>query len=252
MLIWTVLPFLPLVLWAWSAGWRWPALLPQQWSGRAWSYLLSPPTHALPALATSIVLAGVVTVLSLVLGVPAALGLARWQGRGRVVLETILFAPLVAPPLAVAMGLQVVFIRLGLADTWSGVILVHLLFALPYVVLILASASTALPPIWEEQGRSLGATSWQVVWHVTLPLLRPSLAVAALLAFLTSWSQYVLTLVIGGGQVFTLPLVVFAAARGSDTTLLAAAALLLVAPPIIVLIASAYYLGERQPETVAE
>jgi putative spermidine/putrescine transport system permease protein len=150
------------------------------------------------------------------------------------------------------MGLQVVFIRLGLADTWPGVILVHLLFALPYVVLILASASTALHPTWEQQGRSLGATSWQVVWHVTLPLLRPSLAVAALLAFLTSWSQYVLTVVIGGGQVFTLPLVVFAAARGSDTTLLAAAALLLVAPPIIVLIASAYYLGERQPEIVAE
>ena len=72
---------------------------------------------------------------------------------------------------------------------------------------------------------------------MTLPLLRPSLAVAALLAFLVSWSQYALTLLIGGGRVFTLPLVVFAAARGSDPALMAAAALFLVVPTVAALLA---------------
>jgi putative spermidine/putrescine transport system permease protein len=177
--------------------------------------------------------------------VPAALGLVRYQGRGRAAIEAILFAPLVVPPLSVAMGLQVMFIRIGLADTALGVILVHLLFALPYVVLILASASAALHPVWEEQGRSLGATPWQVGWHIIVPMLRPSLAVAALLAFLVSWSQYVLTLVIGGGRIFTMPLLVFSAARGSDPALLSAAALLLIIPTIVALIASARYLDER-------
>jgi putative spermidine/putrescine transport system permease protein len=244
--VWTLLPLVPLLLWSWSGGWPWPALLPPRWSGRAWNYLLSPSTRALPALATSITLSGGVAALALVLGVPAALGLARYGGRSRAVAEAILFAPLVVPPLAVAVGLHVLFIRLGLADTMLGVMLVHLVFALPYVVLILLSASATLRGAWEEQGRSLGATPWQVWWHVTLPMLRPSLAVAATLAFLVSWSQYVLTLLIGGGQVWTLPLLVFATARGSDPALLAAAALLLVAPTLVVLLASARFLDHRQ------
>lgn len=232
---WTLLPLLPLPLWSLSGGWRWPDLLPQEWSGRAWLYVLSPTARALPALVASVLLASVVTALSLVAGVPAALALGHTQFRGRGVVELLVFAPILVPPLTVAMGLQVLLIRLNLADTAMGVVLVHMVFALPYVILILASACAALGPEWEQQARSLGASAWHAFWHVTLPLLRPSLVVAALLAFLVSWIQYGLTLLIGGGQVWTLPLLVFSAARSSDPALTAAAALLFIAPTIVFL-----------------
>jgi putative spermidine/putrescine transport system permease protein len=242
---WTLAPLLPLVPWSLSAGWRWPDLLPERWSGRAWAYLVSPGAQALPALLTSLALAAAVTLLALAAGLPAALALGQRRFRGRALVELLVFAPILTPPLTVAMGLQVVFVRLGLADTAPGVLLVHLVFAVPYVVLILASACAALGPEWEQQARSLGASPWRAFWHVTLPLLRPALAVAALLAFLVSWSQYALTLLIGGGAVFTLPLLVFAVARGSDPALAAAAALLFVAPTIIFLALAARNLAER-------
>ncbi|MBC8161601.1 MAG: ABC transporter permease subunit [Roseiflexaceae bacterium] len=242
---WVLLPLLPLPVWSVSAGWRWPDLLPQQLSGRAWAYVLSPTAQALPALLTSIVLALVVTALALAAGIPAALALGRRQFRGRSLVELIVFAPILVPPLTVAMGLQVLLIRVNLADTFGGVVLVHLIFALPYVVLILASACAALGPEWEQQARSLGAGVWRAFWHVTLPLLRPALTVAALLAFLVSWGQYALTLLIGGGQVWTLPLLVFSAARSSDPALTAAAALLFIAPTVVFLGVAARNLDQR-------
>ena len=158
---WTLLPLIPLPLWSFSAGWRWPALLPAQWSARPWAYLLSPATRTLPALGASVVLAGLVTALALATGIPAALALGSYRFRGRSLAEGLIFAPILVPPLTVGMGLQVLFIRLGLADTIAGVVLAHLLFALPYVVLILAGAVAGLDPAWEQQARSLGATAWR-------------------------------------------------------------------------------------------
>lgn len=242
---WIVLPLLPLPLWSWSGGWRWPDVLPEQWSGRAWGYVLSPTAQALPALLTSIVLGVVVTLVALAAGVPAALALGRRQFHGRSTVELLVLAPILVPPLTVAMGVQVLLIRVGLADTAPGVVLVHVVFALPYVVLILAPACAALGPEWEQQARSLGAGAWRAFWHVTLPMLRPSLAVAALLAFLGSWSQYALTLLVGGGQVWTLPLLVFSAARSSDPALTAAAALLFIAPTVVFLFVAARNLDQR-------
>jgi putative spermidine/putrescine transport system permease protein len=242
---WTVLPLVPLPAWSLSVGWRWPALVPPAWSLRTWSYLLDPATRALPALWTSMLLALVVTVLAVVFGLPAALALGRYRFRGRVLVEALVFAPLLVPPLSVAMGLQVVFIRLGLADTFGGVVVAHLLFALPYVVVLLANATPIRDQEREAQARSLGAGAWQALWYVTLPLLRPSLAAAALLAFLVSWSQYGLTLVIGGGQVWTLPLLLVAQSRGSDGALLAATALLVILPTFVFLLLAARALGER-------
>ncbi len=85
----------------------------------------------------------------------------------------------------------------------------------------------------------LGAGPVRALVHVTLPTVRPALAVAAFFAFLISWSEYVLTLLIGGGVVKTLPLLLFAYARGTDLTQAAAVALLLVLPPLVLVAALA-------------
>jgi putative spermidine/putrescine transport system permease protein len=107
------------------------------------------------------------------------------------------------------MGLHTIFVYTGLADTIVGVILVHLIPSAPYAILMLTVSFTRLDPDLEAQARTLGASSFEVMRFVTLPAIAPGLAVAGSFAFLISWSQYLLTLFIGGGRVLTLPLAWF-------------------------------------------
>jgi len=83
MAIWTLAPLISLPFWSFSASWRWPDLLPQEWSLRAWSYIISPGAQALAALSTSLILVLIVTLLALAAGIPAALALGRRQFRGK-------------------------------------------------------------------------------------------------------------------------------------------------------------------------
>ncbi len=154
-----------------------------------------------------------------------------------------MLAPTIVPGLASAIGLHIVFVRLSLADTIVGVVLVHLIPAAPYAVLILAGAFANYNADYEAQARTLGANALRVLLHITLPALAPSLVIAGLFAFLISWSQYALTLLIGGGQVLTLPLLLFAFASGSDQTITAALALVFVAPVLLLLLVTTRFLG---------
>ena len=108
--------------------------------------------------------------------------------------------------------------------------------ALPYVIVSVAGVAANLGAHVEEQARSLGATPGQTFRHVTLPLLRPGLAVGGLFAFLVSWGQYTSTLIIGGGKVQSLPLLVYSFTRSGDNSIAAALALFFVAPALVALV----------------
>ena len=108
------------------------------------------------------------------------------------------------PPFAVSMGLDVVLLRLAGARP-VAVVLVLVVLALPYCAYTVAGAYAALDPRLEEQARALGATPRQARRRATLPAVRSSLVVAAVLAFLVGWSDYVVTLLLGGGQLVTAP-----------------------------------------------
>jgi putative spermidine/putrescine transport system permease protein len=223
---------LPVAAWAVAGQWRYPAVLPQRASARGVRLLVDPQAGVLGGLATSVLVAAVVAVLASLVGVLAgrALGLHRFRGR-RVVLALVA-APAIVPPLAVLLGMHVFFIRYGLADTAAGVVLVHLVLALPYATLIMAAAFAGYDVGYEDQARLLGAGPARAFVSVTLPVLTPFIAVAAFFAFLISWSEYVVTLLIGGGAVETLPLLLFAYVASSDTTAAAAVGLLLLLPPL--------------------
>lgn len=241
-----LLPLLPLTIWAFSRRWLFPAVLPTEWGLRAWRYLLDPSTRVLAAFANSLAVALAVTVLSIIIAIPAArvLGLKRF--RGKTLVEFLILAPTVVPAFAAAMGIQVLFIRYGLADTLLGVILAHLIPVLPYAVLILAGIFANYDVDYEHQARVLGAGSWTIFWRVTLPAIWPGVVVAALFAFLISWSQYLLTLLIGGGQVITLPVLLLAFANSGDYAVTAALSLVFMAPAVLALLFSARHLTGGQ------
>lgn len=233
-------PVLPLLLWAVAGEFRWPALLPEP-SARGLRRLADPDVAA--ALGTSAAIAVSVAVLATAIGAAAGRALGGRAFPGRRALQLLLLAPVLVPTLAVTLGIQVFFIRYGLADTVAGVVLVQLVPTVPYAGLVMAAAFAGHDDAAEDAGRVLGAGPWRRLWHVTLPAVRPALAVSALFAFLISWSEYILTLLIGGGTVRTLPLLLFAAIGSSDLTAAAALSLVVALPPLLLVVGTARRLG---------
>lgn len=241
-----LLPFLPLVLWSISEKWFYPDLLPQAFGPRAWEYVFGIAGGQLVSgLLISFALALVTTLVSLVLGIPAGRALGLYDFAGKKLISLLLILPIIVPPLSVAMGLHLWFIRLGLAETFSGVVLVHLTFCLPYTIFVLWGVFTDYNPEFEEQARSLGAPPIKVLLQVTLPMILPGVTVAALFSFLLSWSQYLSTLIIGGGKMLTLPILLFSLMDSGDRPVAAAVSLVFILPAFLVLLGSARNLGRH-------
>lgn len=240
------LPFLPLVLWSLSDRWFYPHLWPQNWGGRAWHYVFTTAgSQIVSGLGQSIVVAGATAAISVGIGYPAGRALGLHAFRGKDLISILLMLPVIVPPLCVSMGLHLWFIRLGLTETFSGVVLVHLTFCLPYAIYVMWGVFSNYNPDFEAQARSLGASSARVVWHVMLPMTLPGVAVAALFAFLLSWSQYLSTLIIGGGRITTLPILLFSLMGSGDRPVAAAVSLVFVVPALAALLVSTRYVGNR-------
>ena len=185
----------------------WPA----QWGVRAWQYVFGTAgAQIMAGLIQSLVVALSTAVVSLVIGVPAGRALGLYEFRGKDFISVMLMLPVIVPPLCVAMGLHLWFIKLGLAETFIGVVLVHLTVCLHYSIFVMWGVFSNYNPDYESQARSLGANPWKIIMRVMLPLTLPGIMVAGLFSFLLSWSQYLSTLIIGGGRITTLPILLFA------------------------------------------
>jgi len=236
------LPFLPLILWTFAGEWRFPDLLPAEWSLRGVRYLLDPGSGVLLATLTSLLIGASVALASVAVGVPAGMALGGYEWRFKGVVIFFILLPILVPPLASTMGIHLTFIRLGLTDSVFGVFLVHLVPTVPYTAIIMTSIFVERTGELEEVARTLGASPWQTFLHVTLPQIAPGVAVAGLFAFLISWGQYILTLLIGGGNIVTLPMLLFSAASGNDPVITSALALAFALPAILALIIALRYL----------
>jgi putative spermidine/putrescine transport system permease protein len=245
LIIWLVLPLVPLALWSFARGWFFPSLLPNQWSVQAWEYAFSDTAGVLDSLWLTIGISLAATVLSILVGVPAGRALGLYRFRGKALVELLILAPVIVPGIAVVLGIHSVFISLGLTNTVTGVILVHLVPTLPYMVLVMSGIFANYEPAFELQARSLGASAWKTFWYVTLPAIMPGIIVGGLFAFLVSWSQYILTLLIGGGRVVTLPLLLFNFATSGRNDITGAIGMIYILPGVIILLLTARHLSGR-------
>ena len=243
--------FVPLILWAFSDRWFYPELWPGDWGLQAWRYAFGTAGAQIRAgIAASTAVAAVTALVAVPAGTLAGRALGLYAFRGKDALSILLAVPVMVPPLSVAMGLHLWFIRLGVAESFAGVVLVHLTACLPYAVFVMWGVFSNYDPEFEEQARSLGASRFQVVRRVTLPLIWPGLVVAGLFTFLLSWTQYLSTLIIGGGRIITLPILLFSLMNSGDRPVAAAVSLVFVAPALLALVLSARYLGARSAARV--
>lgn len=245
-----LLPLVPLLAWAVSGQWRYPALLPQKLTTRGLQIITDPRSQILPGLLTSVVIGVSVAGAATLIGLPAGRAIGVYRFRGRRLVQFLLLSPVIVPGLAVTLGIQVFFIRYGLAGTTLGVVLVQLLPTVPYAATVLGAAFANLDLDYERQARALGAGPVRTLLFVTIPLIRPALILTGLFCFLISWSEYILTLLVGTGQVQTLPLLLFAAIGSSDTTAAAALGVLVVLPPLVLVALSGRLLRGQSGATI--
>lgn len=148
----------------------------------------------------SVIISGGAVMLAGLVGIPAAYALARARFRARHSVAFTFLSFRFAPELAVILPLFVVYRQVGLYDTYPGMILAHQLIALPLVIWIMLSFFNDLPIDIEEAARVDGASIWQTLALVALPIVRPGIASALIIAFIFSWNNLIFGLVLAGGR----------------------------------------------------
>lgn len=142
----------------------------------------------------SLVVAGTTTLFCVIVGALAAYALARLEMRGKGAILGLILAVSMFPQIAIVSPLFLLLRWLGLIDTYPGLILPYLTFAMPLTVWLLVGYFRQIPPDLEEAARVDGATRWQVFTRVVLPLAVPGLAATAILTFLYCWNEFLFAL----------------------------------------------------------
>jgi spermidine/putrescine transport system permease protein len=245
--IWSLAPVLIAVRFAFNQGRSRTSF--QGWSLRwFWedpnlSVMHDPTLRA--ALTHSLLLAAIVMVVSVPLGTALALGLRRWTGRGSGPASVLMLLPLVTPELVFAVGMFLLFTTafasIGLGTTAQAI--GQVTFTLSWVVVIVRGRLATIGRDVEEVAADLGAPPLHVIGRVVLPLLVPAMAASLLVAFALSIDDFVVTQYLASGaDTTTVPMRIYAQARGAPTPALnALATMMLVASLLALALAFAVY-----------
>ena len=211
-----IVPLAVMLLWIFVERWAWPNLWPQTFSMRALNEIFGRKEELFSLLVSSVWISTVVGILSVVIGTMTSRALVCCEFAGKKLVHFFSVLPFMVPATVFAMGIQITLIKMGLNNTVTGVIIVHLICSLPYAVRLIIDGMEALGTGLEEQARVLGANSWQAFLRVTFPVLTPVLISAMNMAYIVSFSQYFLTLLIGGGRVKTFTIVMVPFLQSGD------------------------------------
>jgi putative spermidine/putrescine transport system permease protein len=157
----------------------------------------------------SLKLAAITAVLATLIGTLAAFALAKYKFRGSGILNALMLSPLTVPTLIIGIAALIFFTRIGLAGTFTGLLLSHVLISIPYVVRLVLTGLSTFDFTLERAGYMLGARPARVFWDVTLPLLRPAILSGMIFSFLTSFDNVTVSLFLVAPDTTTLPLAIF-------------------------------------------
>jgi putative spermidine/putrescine transport system permease protein len=163
---------------------------------------------------TSLRLGVAATIGSLLLGVPAGIGLSRHRFRGKGAISTLLLAPITVPGIALGLAVYIVMVAVdtnagsALTGSLAGLVLAHVMITTPWVVRLCLASLATHDRAAEEAAASLGALPLLVIWRVTMPAMRPGIIAGGLFAFVVSFENLELALFLSSPGVTTLPVAV--------------------------------------------
>ena len=217
---------------------QWLIFPPPAWTTRWYGELFADPRWFYSAL-TSLKIAVIVTVLSVVIGFLAALGLNRGTFPGRDLLRALFLTPMILPVVVLAVALYALFLRLGLAGTTFAFVVAHLLIALPFAIIAIGNALEGFDRSIEDAAILCGASPWEARLRVTVPAIQHGIFAAAVFSFLASWDEVVLAIFMASPTLQTLPVKIWSTLRQDLTPVIAAASTLLIAFTILLMIVAA-------------
>ena len=180
-----------------------------------WFRALYENSGVLRALLISLEIGALAAITALVLGVPAALAIARYEFRGKSAVRLLFLFPVLIPEIIIAVGLLLLMKALGQSRSLVMLFLGHVVLSVPFVVLVAQVRLAGLLPVYEEAARSLGATRFAAFREITLPLMMPAILSGGTLAFVISFDNITATLLWRPGGIETVPTLVYGMLRDS-------------------------------------
>jgi len=190
----------------------------------------------------SVLLALASTAITTVIGTMAALALSRYRMRGHAILQMLLFPPMAVPWLILATSMLIFFYYSGIGRGLHAMLLAHVALSLPYVIIVVGARLQSFSQDLEEAAATLGANPVQTFFRVTLPMIAPGVAAAALFAFGISFDQFVTSYFLSPPGVTTLPVEIYASIRkGFTPEINAISTIIIVFSMLLLVVVSRFY-----------
>ncbi|MBB6342438.1 putative spermidine/putrescine transport system permease protein [Pseudomonas fluvialis] len=243
-LLFLVLPILVIVPLSFNSGSF--LVYPLQGLSMRWYADFFTSAEWMRSLTNSMIVAPAATLLAMVFGTLAAIGLTRGEFRGKALVMSLLISPMVAPVVIVGVASYLFFAPLGLGNSYISLILVHAVLGVPFVIITVSATLQGFNYNLVRAAASMGASPLLAFRKVTLPLIAPGVISGALFAFATSFDEVVVTLFLAGPEQATLPRQMFSGIRENLSPTIAAAATLLIGFSIVMLLTLEWLRGRSE------
>ena len=241
-------PLITMLMLAFANEYQAPAILPQEWGFKWWQYVFSQDS-LVSSIVQSFIVAIVTTIVSAILCIPAAYSIARFKYRGRKLFMLSFLLTNAFPKLGIYTSIAVLFYKYNLMGTYTGVIIIHMINSMMFMVWLPASAFRSVHRQQEEAARDVGAGPVRTFFKVTLPMAMPGISVATLYTFLGSMEEAQGTMLVGMARVQTMPVAMYGIVLDSSAVQIGAVfAILLIIPSAVLIFAMRKYIG---PEAIA-
>lgn len=221
---------------AFADTWTYPHLLPDSWTLRWWSTVLTDPQLA-SSIQSSLAITPIVVVVAAVVCLPAAYAFARFEFPGRRLFLIGLFATNAFPKMGLFATLASLYYALGLMNTVAGVVIVQLLGTIVFMTWIPAAAFASVPRSLEEAARDAGASRVRVFLTVTLRVALPGILVGCVMAFLAAFDEAQGTYLVGAPDIVTMPTEMYSLVLNFPKQVAAVFSILLAIPSVVLLLA---------------
>lgn len=235
-------PLMNMLSLSFAGTYEYPDVIPRTFSLKWWDYILSKGAMV-ETIGTSLILAVVVTMVSLLICLPAAYAIARYDFKGRNIVRLSFLLTNAFPKMGIYTAMAVIFYKLNLMGTFLGVVLVHIVNTMMFMVWIPSGSFRTVHTQQEESARDVGASSLRVFFQITLPMARPGIVVASLYTFLGSMEEAQGSLLIGLPNVHTMPSELYGIIMSFPDTAGAVFAMILLIPSAILLVVFRKYLS---------
>jgi putative spermidine/putrescine transport system permease protein len=239
-----LLPIVFIVLLSFGSS-QWLVFPPPSWTTKWYLQFFANPDW-MAAAGSSLEVALLTTLFSVLLGLPTAFALVRGQFPGRELLYALFTMPMIVPLVIIAVAVYALFLKLGYTGTLFAFVVSHVIVALPFTIISIINSLKLFDQSIEDAAVICGASRLQAVFKVTFPGIRPGMVAGGLFAFLVSWDEVVLSVMMASPTLQTLPVKMWTTLRQDLTPVIAVASTLLIGLSLLVMLVAAA-LRRRNP-----